>query len=63
MELQFKNNLLDHGKGTLITISCLEKKSLSNIIDLHNLLLYLRPKIKFTIEHNLKELPFLDILF
>ena len=30
--------------------------------DVHNLPQNLHPKIKFTIENNLKELPFLDIL-
>ena len=35
---------------------------IGNINDLHNLLQNLHPKIKFTIEHNFKELPFLIIL-
>ena len=33
-----------------------------NINNLHKLLQNLHPKIKFTIEHNFKELPILDIL-
>ena len=33
-----------------------------NIYELHNLLQNLHPKIKFTMEHSFKELPFLDIL-
>ena len=33
-----------------------------DINELHNLLQNLHSKIKFTIEHSLKELPFLDIL-
>ena len=37
------------------------KCSCGNINDLHILLQNLHPKIKFTLEHNFKELPFLDI--
>ena len=33
-----------------------------DINELHKLLQNLHPKIKFTVEHSLKELPFLDIL-
>ena len=36
--------------------------SWGNINDLHNFLQNLHPKIKFTREHNFKELPFLDVL-
>ena len=35
---------------------------LGDINELHDLLQNLHPKIQFTMEHSLKELPYLDIL-
>ena len=45
-----------------MTISYLGNVQGLNINNLYNLLQNLNLKIKFTIEHNFKELPFLDIL-
>ena len=38
------------------------KCAYGNMNDLYNIFEKLHPKIKFTIEHRFKELPFLDIL-
>ena len=35
---------------------------MGDINELHDLQQYLHPKIEFTMEHSLKQLPFLDIL-